>query len=298
MKPGARMLLFTSEDNFSGACTSRVWRCRTYNRRDLKLLCEELHRRSETLRGAWGLAPGALALLCVGRVAAEKNVDLAVRALRAVQAVRPDARLVLVGDGPRLGSLAGLPGVVAAGLRRGEDLAAHAASGDLALVPSLTETFGNVLTEAMASGQAVVAFDYAAAAMHLEDGVSGLSVPWGDETAFVEAVVRAARDPDLRRRLGEGARRAALGLDWEAVVSAFDAVLARAARLPWGDGRGTPPPSSRRQPDRRQTLEERVHLAPDLARVEAQAPQRALDGRRGVGEEDRHAAELEDVAVA
>jgi ubiquinone/menaquinone biosynthesis C-methylase UbiE len=42
MKPGARMLLFTSEDNFPGACTSRVWRCRTYNRRELRRLCEDL----------------------------------------------------------------------------------------------------------------------------------------------------------------------------------------------------------------------------------------------------------------
>jgi ubiquinone/menaquinone biosynthesis C-methylase UbiE len=42
MKPGARLLLFTSEDTFGGACTSRMWRCRTYNRRDLKRLCEEL----------------------------------------------------------------------------------------------------------------------------------------------------------------------------------------------------------------------------------------------------------------
>lgn len=42
MKPGAKMLLFTSEDNFGGACTSRLWRCRTYNRRDLKHLCEDL----------------------------------------------------------------------------------------------------------------------------------------------------------------------------------------------------------------------------------------------------------------
>src|SRR5690606_2817536 len=56
--------------------------------------------RDDALRARWGLKPGDLAVACVGRIAAEKNLDLAIRAFRAVQALRPDARFVWVGEGP------------------------------------------------------------------------------------------------------------------------------------------------------------------------------------------------------
>ncbi len=76
-------------------------------------------------------------------------------------------KLVLVGDGP---ALAGIrehyPAVICCGMQRGEDLARHYASGDVFLFPSKTDTFGNVVTEAMASGLAVVSFDYAAGHEH------------------------------------------------------------------------------------------------------------------------------------
>ena len=78
--------------------------------------------------------------------------------------VNPRTRLVLVGDGPLAAALRSrLPEAVFCGMRTSVDLAAHYASADIFLFPSLTETFGNVTLEAMASGLAVVAFDYAAA---------------------------------------------------------------------------------------------------------------------------------------
>src|SRR5690606_3298611 len=61
--------------------------------------------RDEALRARWGLAPDALAVTYVGRVAAEKNLDLAIRAFRALQELRPDARFVWVGEGPELAAI-------------------------------------------------------------------------------------------------------------------------------------------------------------------------------------------------
>ena len=73
------------------------------------------------------------------------------------------------------------PDLVFAGLRHGEDLARHYASGDLFLFPSTTETFGNVTLEAMASGLPVVAFDYGAAREHIGAELAGMRVPFADE---------------------------------------------------------------------------------------------------------------------
>jgi glycosyltransferase involved in cell wall biosynthesis len=104
----------------------------------------------------------------VGRIAAEKNLALAVRAFRAIQAHQPQARFVFVGDGPARAALqAANPDFEFVGVQRGESLSRHVASGDLFLFPSLSETFGNVTLEAMASGVATVAYDYGAAREHL-----------------------------------------------------------------------------------------------------------------------------------
>lgn len=77
-----------------------------------------------------------------------------------------------------------LPGAVFCGAQRGEALSAHYASGDLFLFPSLTETFGNVVLEALASGLGVVAYDQAAAAQHIRHGYNGVLAMPGDEQAF------------------------------------------------------------------------------------------------------------------
>lgn len=180
-------------------------------------------RRDEALRRAWGAGPADPVVAHVGRLAGEKNLPLAVRAFVAVRRSVPSARLVLVGDGPARPALERAhPDLVFCGMRRGEELAAHYASADLLLFPSLTETFGNVVTEAMASGLAVVAFGYAAAGLHVEDGVNGVTVPCGDEEGFVAAAVRLAGDPPLAQRLGKAARRTAEGITWEEVVAGYE----------------------------------------------------------------------------
>ena len=115
--------------------------------------------RSAGLRRQWGAGDDDLVLAYVGRLAAEKNLGAVLAAHDALRGSMGDAvKLVFVGDGPMRAELAArCPQAVFAGQRGGEDLAAHFASADLFLFPSLTETFGNVTIEAMASGLPVVA---------------------------------------------------------------------------------------------------------------------------------------------
>jgi glycosyltransferase involved in cell wall biosynthesis len=106
------------------------------------------------------------------------------------------------------------------------------ASADLFVFPSMTETFGNVVTEALSSGVPVVAYDHAAASQLLKPGVNGQHVPLGQERAFIEAVAAAARDRPALQRWRIGARRSAESLDWSGVVARFEAELREAINDP------------------------------------------------------------------
>jgi glycosyltransferase involved in cell wall biosynthesis len=187
--------------------------------------------RDPALRAGWGLGDDDLLVVHVGRIAAEKNLPLLVRAFRAIQAEQPRARLLWVGDGPERAALAQQhPDFLFVGVKRGVELGRHFASADLFLFPSLSETFGNVTLEAMASGVALVAYDYGAAREYVADGEHGLTVAGDDAEAFVAAALRAARDPALRGRLGAQARQRVLGSSPQQIADAFAALLARLAR--------------------------------------------------------------------
>ena len=174
----------------------------------------------------WGLDEHALAVLYVGRLAAEKNLRVVVDAFNAIAARRPDAKLVFVGDGPMTEKLKQqCPQAVFCGSRRGEDLAAHYASGDLFLFPSLTETFGNVVLEAMASGLAVVAYDEAAAAQHIRHGHSGALAMPGDQVAFIDAACWLLEESETLRRVRLNARQHASRQGWPAIIEQFETHL-------------------------------------------------------------------------
>lgn len=183
-------------------------------------------RRSADLRANWGVGPDDVVVTCVGRLAPEKNLGVVLTAFEAIARQQPRAKLLLVGDGPQRAELAArCPAAIFAGQRTGDDLAAHYASADLFLFPSLTETFGNVTTEAMASGLPVVAFDHAAAAQLIHSGRNGVLVAQGDIPAFVQAATDLATQPDRRATIGEQARASALGWSWDAIVARFESVL-------------------------------------------------------------------------
>ena len=183
-------------------------------------------RRSRELRATWGAGDDTLVALCVSRFAHEKNFALVIRAYEAMRRIRADAKLVLVGDGPLAGELRRENvGCVIAGRKVNGELAAHYASADVFLFPSMSETWGNVTLEAMASGVGIVAYDYAAARQVLRHGSSALLAPFGDAAVFIAHAETLAREPALAAVLGQAARKSAEGLTWDRVVADFEAVL-------------------------------------------------------------------------
>ena len=189
-------------------------------------------RRSPELRKAWGAGEHGIVAMYVGRMAPEKNLPVAVRAFLAMRERNPQVQLVMVGDGPERVTLSSRnPTVVFAGTRSGEDLATHYASADVFLFPSLTETFGNVTLEAMASGLAVVAYEYAAARQCMVHEESGLLAPFGDSRAFLGMAAGLMEDSSRIARLRVCARSAAERIGWESVVDKFESVLRSVIRV-------------------------------------------------------------------
>jgi glycosyltransferase involved in cell wall biosynthesis len=176
-------------------------------------------RRSAVWRASVGARPGERLILYAGRLAAEKRLDLL-----AVLASLPATRLVIVGDGPaRAGlerELAGAPATFT-GFLQGDDLATAYASADLFVFPSATETFGQVIQEAMASGLPVVAARAGGALDLIREGETGLFFAPGSP-ADLRAAARELLDaPERRAAMGRAARAAAERRTWSHVLDAL-----------------------------------------------------------------------------
>ena len=191
-------------------------------------------RRSPQLRAEWGVsADNELVLLYVGRLAREKNIELALRAFNLVRSLLPQTQMIVVGDGPLRTRLeAKFPAARFVGARRGEDLARHYASADLFVFPSESETFGNVTIEAMSSGLAVVGFDAAAVADLIVNGDNGLVAAPGDESAFIGTVCRcAALGSGWLAPLRGRARETALRTSWDKILGHLEQRLIGVASI-------------------------------------------------------------------
>jgi glycosyltransferase involved in cell wall biosynthesis len=189
--------------------------------------------RGTALRAQWGVSEDDPVLIYVGRLAPEKNVLLALDGFERLRARVPRAVMVVVGDGPSRAALqARHPGVVFTGALSGDALARHYASADVFAFPSRTDTFGNVVLEALASGLAVVAFDTAAAAVHIRHRDSGWLVPTAVPARFAAALHdvlhHAAPGSPLRSR----ARQAAELASWSRVLEDFERQLLDVVQTP------------------------------------------------------------------
>ncbi len=175
----------------------------------------------DDVRRALGFKPDEVVVAYVSRIAAEKNINYLVDALVTVVAARPGARFLFVGDGPERAELERRMGPHArfVGYRSGEDLADHYAAADLFAFSSLTETFGNVILEAMASGLPVVALRAGGVGDTVRPGETGVLIePDQPPGIFAEAVIRFIDDDDLRRRTARSARAYALSQSWDEIM--------------------------------------------------------------------------------
>ena len=177
--------------------------------------------RDPALRRQWRLNDDDPAIIHVGRLAPEKNLDLLLHSWRAIvsQRIMPGSCIMYHAQEKLVNTVGSEnPDVIFTGTLVGDDLARHYASADLFLFPSLSETFGNVTLEAMASGLAVAAFAYGAAGQHITRADLGRAIPCPG----------AAASPDQEHLLGAGG-----GCDGDACTDAFiDAALELALDRP------------------------------------------------------------------
>ncbi|MGO9393766.1 MAG: glycosyltransferase [Desulfobaccales bacterium] len=148
-------------------------------------------------------------LLYVGRISKEKNLPLLAKVFKTLLPSHPELKLIVVGDGPYLTemrrALAG-PSCAFTGYLAGEDLAQVYASCDLFVFPSTTDTFGNVVLEAQASGIPVVVTDSGGPQENVIDGETGVIVPANDEEGLFKAINLLVADPERLREMGQAAR--------------------------------------------------------------------------------------------
>lgn len=175
--------------------------------------------RSNALRASWGIPDDAPLVLYVGRIAAEKNLHLLLDAWQRMGSARGNAHLVMVGQGPLVESIAGAnhPNVHLAGQLTGPALGAAYASADCFAFPSSTETFGNVLLEAMASGLPSLAAGAGGVLDFAQHEENALLVAPDDANAIVGGLQRLLWDPSLRERLARAAVGTARARDWDSV---------------------------------------------------------------------------------
>ncbi|MFT4900792.1 MAG: glycosyltransferase involved in cell wall biosynthesis [Lentimonas sp.] len=183
-------------------------------------------RRSTALRASWGVDATAPVALYVGRVAAEKNIPLTIRAWQAARQDCPELKLVIVGDGPIRKKLQKQwPEVHFAGMRYDADLAAHYASADLFLFASTSETFGNVVVEAMSSGLVVLCYDYAAGRQFIRHSENGYIVPLDDAAALIQQTKDLLQQRSHWPVIQAEARRTAETYPWAQTIDRFERLL-------------------------------------------------------------------------
>lgn len=173
-----------------------------------------------------GTGTSSFNILFVGRLEPRKGAKYLFRALPEIVREVPNARLTVVGSGPLAGYYRShLPNGCAdhvefVGRVSGEMLARHFASADVFCSPAMGgESFGIVLIEAMAAGAAVVASDIAGYRDVVKDGHTGILTQRGSPESIASAVIRLARDGNLKSRLVESAGEDVRRYSWDRVTS-------------------------------------------------------------------------------
>lgn len=183
-------------------------------------------RRDPKLRAQWGATPETPVAIYVGRAAAEKNIPLALEAWQTAKAECPSLQMVVVGDGPVLKKLKQQwPDVHFAGMRYDTDLATHYASADLFIFGSTSETFGNVVVEAMASGLVTLTYDYAAGRQFIRSGTNGYLCELNNAEAFKQCTRDLVKNRQNWAPIRQAARKTAETYPWKNTIERFAKLL-------------------------------------------------------------------------
>jgi glycosyltransferase involved in cell wall biosynthesis len=177
-------------------------------------------RRDMAWRRSLGVADDEIVVAFVGRVVLEKAIDVFTDAVSVAAKSSPKIRALVVGEGPerkRFEEI--LPTGVFTGYLEGEALARAYASADIFFNPGVTETFGNVTLEAMASGVPSLCAAASGSRSLVEDGKTGVLIADAkDATAFARALVELSSDADARTKMGAAARVKASAFVWDAIL--------------------------------------------------------------------------------
>ncbi len=183
--------------------------------------------RDEKFWDRFGKSERAVRLLYVGRVSKEKDLDVLANAYRRLRDAGVAMQLFVVGDGPYAKTLGEvLPDAIFTGYLAGRDLAIAYASADIFVFPSTTDTFGNVILEAQASGLPVVVSDLGGPKELVEKGVNGFVTKAHDAKDFARAIKTLATDAELRARMSAAARESVINRSWPNAFQKFWAATA------------------------------------------------------------------------
>ncbi|WFL77954.1 glycosyltransferase family 1 protein [Altererythrobacter arenosus] len=185
-------------------------------------------KRDMEWRRSLGLADDDVAVVFLGRLVMEKGLDVFADTIVEMRKLQVPHKVLVIGDGPARGWFEkALPGGIFAGFQTGHDLGRALASGDIFFNPSITETFGNVTLEAMASGLPVVAAGATGASSLVDDWETGRLVPPGKPAEFAEAIKPYCTNHDLRARHGAAGEAKSREYSWDAINSVVAETYAR-----------------------------------------------------------------------
>jgi len=179
-------------------------------------------RRDPAFWEKFGPANVEVRLLYVGRISKEKDLDVLAKAYRQLRDEGLSIQLLIVGHGPYSEALSEtLPDAIFTGYLKGKELATAYASADVFAFPSTTDTFGNVIIEAQASGVPVIVSDSGGPKELVEDNVNGLITKSHDVEDFSRAIRELVVDPARRERMGSRARQSVIDRTWPAAFRKF-----------------------------------------------------------------------------
>lgn len=175
-------------------------------------------KREMAWRRDLGIADDDVVIAFLGRLVMEKGLTVFASTINELRRRNLPHKVLVIGDGPARKTFeTALPGGIFAGFQTGPDLGRGLASSDLFFNPSITETFGNVTLEAMASGLPVVASAATGSTSLVQDNVTGTLVPEADAQKFADAIAPYLEDHALRKAHGEAGEKLSRDYSWDAI---------------------------------------------------------------------------------